>query len=116
MNIQINDQVIATTRLTRCKLLGIVTAIDGNKYTIRLPFPIRGEEYAIVSRENLLLVKKEKPIKTVNTPMKQASQSIVKRLESIATMNENRPPKQQRRDEKPSSNNWLDYMKDNDIE
>lgn len=117
------DKVIAKTPLTKCRLLATIVQIEGDLCTIKLPFPIRGEEYAIVSRENLLLIREKKPYKVENKQMKRSAKSIVKRLESIAMVSREEPQKRTQNIPKSRANrndiqssNWLDYMEENNIE
>ena len=125
MEIKINDNVVVQSPLIRCKLLGTVINIQGTTYTIRLPFPIKGEQYIQIERNgaNILPIKEKKKQKTENKQMKKASSTIVSRLETIATMKETRQEQRtHNRTERTvkndihGSSNWLDYMQENGIE
>jgi len=123
----IGDSVIVKTSLTKCRLLGTIIAIkEGGFYTVKLPFPIRGEEYVTVQRRgnNIIRLEEKKPVPVHNKAMKEASKKIVQRLESIATTHEQRQEQQQQQQPKQQprtntdieSGSWLDYMKQNGIE
>ena len=114
---KINDKVLARTHLMRCRLVGTIIAIDGEQYTIKLTFPIRGEDIARVSRADLELIPEKETKVTTNHKIKKESNRIIEHLESIADQHEQRKAQgnTQRITDIPS-NNWLDYMKANDIE
>ena len=117
---KINDKVLANTDLIHCRLLGHIQDIVGDTYHIELLFPIRGVRVVQCQRYQIQKVEEKKPQRVENKTMKSASSRIIERLEAIADNTEQRQPEQPRTQRKTRdiqhSNNWLDYMEENNIE
>ena len=123
MQYNINDRVLANTHLMQCRLLGDIINIVGDTYYINLLFPIRGVSEVQCKAYQLSKVEEKQVQPVKNKKVRGASNKIIQRLEAIADHTE------QRQQDKPPqpvthnktrdiqhSDNWLDYMKDNEIE
>lgn len=119
---KIGDKVRVHTDLIKCRLLGRIDRIVGDTYYVALTFPIRGvkEVQCELYQMQRIEPKKNKPVH--NKKLKSASSGIIQRLKAIADNTEQRQEQtiqqqqQQHKRDIKHSNNWLDYMADNDID
>jgi hypothetical protein len=123
MKLNINDRVLANTHLMQCRLLGDITNIVGDTYYIKLLFPIRGVSEVQCKFYQLSKVEEKQVQPVKNKKVRGASNKIIERLQAIADHTEQRqqenltqPVTHNKTRDIQHSNNWLDYMKDNEID